>query len=197
MNDRTIKIEIVQPLARGIENGFGAYLGGWRLIRCRPNRDGQVASLLRAANVPFYCPWSHHSYVNAFGDVRTTSQPLFPGYLFAVSGDQPFPSLGRHQLGIDHVPDQPRLIADLTRLEKIRLAGSPVRVEDGPAVGARVEIRGGQLDGMAGIVTEIRGHDRLLVDVYMIGRTVSVELPKWRAVSIGKRDRAKPGSTTR
>jgi len=72
-----------------------------------------------------------------------------------------------------------------------------VRVEDGPAVGARVEIRGGQLDGMAGIVTEIRGHDRLLVDVYMIGRTVSVELPKWRAVSIGKRDRAKPGSTTR
>jgi transcription antitermination factor NusG len=112
--------------------------------------------------------------------IRETDLPLFPSYLFCR-----FPVLKRLPVlttpgvmgivgaGNEPVPVNDEEIAALQRIVKLNLRADPCKYY---SVGQRVRIDEGALRGIEGIITGFAGHQRLIISVSLLQRSVAVEL---------------------
>lgn len=176
-----LKTELEEPISCELNDGFGGYLGRWRLARVRPNHDARAAAAFRAQRVPCYVPWCKTTVLTAFDRVKTRFGPLFSGYLFCVlTDDFTQPS---SVLRLNPIPDQHRFIDDLARLEAIRCLGVPIETEKELVVGDLVRIRGGHWSGQEGILVRRHNRHRLVVQITAVGCPgISVEVPaRWVA----------------
>ena len=165
----------------------------WFAAHVRSNQERSVANLLEAKNLEAYVP--------VYGDARQWSdrmkqieRPLFPGYVFCrIAPGQRGPlqmtpgivrivGAGRRPVPIDD--------AEMEALRQV--AASPLARQPYPfvAVGDTVEIRGGPLHGITGILERRKGGRKLIVGLTLLRRSVAVEFDdSWIAlnkVSAGK-----------
>lgn len=141
----------------------------WHALQVRSNHERGVAEDLRRAGFEAFLPvtviesrWTDR--------VKRIERPLFPGYVFARSGDCP-PGWIRGVLRIvGEVPD--REIAAVRQVIDSRLA-----VETWPwSAGELVEIDSGAFAGQRGRIIRVRDKVRIVISIELLRRAVAVEV---------------------
>jgi transcription antitermination factor NusG len=170
------QIRLVEPIAWGMEAGFGRYLDdGWRLVKPLPNQDRRAAENLAVRSIPVYMAMAEYRTINNRGHVRRSVRPLFPSYIFAVGpvGDHYGP-LGI--ASIEPISDPWQLCLDLHRLEAMRLADRPVLCPRTYSPGAQVLVTEGKYKGFVGTVERIKSRRMLAVWIDFMSRATLIDL---------------------
>jgi transcription antitermination factor NusG len=153
----------------------------WYAIRVRSNFELMAAAGLRGKGyepfVPMYRArrrWSDR--------VKHVELPLFPGYVFCrfdvtqrlpiltAPGVVAIVSIGRDPVSLDE--------SEIAAIHTVIASGLPAVPWPYLAIGNRVLIEDGPLEGVEGVVTTIKKQQRLLVSVTMLQRSVAVEVDR-------------------
>ena len=161
-----------------------AHQAHWYAFRVRSNRERTVQRDLRTAGVPEFLPL--YSVVSRWSDrTVTTERPLFPGYIFArCAGDIERVLRTRGVVGALGNNYNPTAIAadEITAIRRlVQLSKNIEPCAFTP--GQRVRVETGAFSGLTGVVTRTKGARRLVCNVEMLGRAVSVELDAGAVVS--------------
>jgi transcription antitermination factor NusG len=153
----------------------------WYAFRTRSRHEKRATQQLLEAGVQTFLPLALQ--VREWSDRRkVVEMPLFPGYGFVrihylspdrvrvlkVHGIVSF--VGPYGSGTP-VPDQ-----QIEDLRTVMLHKTPCQPHPYVAVGRRVRIRGGALDGVEGVLTEKREDRSLVISLDSIQRAVSIRI---------------------
>ncbi len=166
----------------------------WYAFRVRSRHEKLVSTSLRGKGYEEFLPvtkskrkWADRS--------KTVEMPLFPGYVFC---DTERSEIGKVRCtpgivdviraGSSPLPANRREIEGLRKATEAEIPLQSWPYID-PSTTGRVRITAGPLNGLDGVLIEVRGKERLILSVDMLRRSVLVELPL-SAVSVC----AKPAS---
>ncbi len=151
----------------------------WFALQVRAKHELVVANFLRGRGydpfVPLYqCRrvWSDR--------IKVVDAPLFPGYLFCrLDVHHRLPVLMTP--GVIQIVGQKRLPmpvdeTEIRAIQSMVMSGLPNLPWPFLQVGDRVQIDGGPLRGIEGILVEVRGTHRLILSVTLVQRSVAVEI---------------------
>ena len=149
----------------------------WFVLHTRSRQEKAAASDLSALGVDFFLPLVRQA--RYYGRrKRSVELPLFSGYLFARGAQEQIYSVDRAKrlVGIIRVPIQQQLNWELRNLHlaivnKVVLDPYPMLKK-----GMRVEVRSGPLRGLQGMIESRGPASRLVLQVEMLGRAVSLEV---------------------
>jgi transcription antitermination factor NusG len=159
------------------DRAFTLEAGQWFVLHTKSRQEKILAADLAAMDIPHYLPVTHQR--RQYGTRRVVvEEPLFPGYVFLRgSREQAFSAdRTRRVARIIPVVDQRRINWELTNL---RIALTSDRGFEPYAYlkkGVRVEVRSGPLMGLQGVIEDRSRFDRLILQVEMLGRAVSLEV---------------------
>lgn len=157
----------------------------WYAVHVRARHEKRVRKDLEEKGIATYLPLlcEEHNWSDRRQRVEV---PLFPCYVFVsiipapeirVSVLQALGVLGfvgseRHGTPI---PDK-----EIEDIRTLLCNGIPVMAHPFLVVGRKVRIRGGSLDGVEGILSDIKGDRRLVVSVNTINRAFSISVEGYR-----------------
>ena len=154
--------------------------GNWYAVQTMPRHEKKVSAELSAKEIHCYLPttlqtrqWSDRK--------KAVVEPLFPGYVFVrISAESPTRILllrttgvvgfvGVRGVGVP-IPD-----SEILAIQTVLESEIPIRVQQQFLnVGQRVRIRGGSLDGLEGILQDVKGDQSLVISVELIQRSLAV-----------------------
>jgi transcription termination/antitermination protein NusG len=151
--------------------------GMWFVLHTRSRQEKAVAEDLSARRISCFLPLVRQ--VRYYGRRKAlVDEPLFPGYIFlrgvieqAYTADR-----SRRIAGIIRVHDQQWLDWELKNLYIALRAQAPLDPFPYLKRGVRVEVRSGPFRGLQGLVEDRLKIDRILLQVNMLGRGVSLEV---------------------
>jgi transcriptional antiterminator RfaH len=149
----------------------------WFVLRTRSRQEKAVAEVLGAMGIAFFLPLL--PVVRFYGPRKfTVKLPMFPCYLFCRGSLEQSYAIDRTKrtAGILRVTDQGKLDWEL---RNIALAlENKVPLDPYPCLrqGLRAEVQAGPLRGLQGLIESRTKLDRLVLQVEMLGRAVSVEV---------------------
>ncbi|HXP84842.1 MAG TPA: UpxY family transcription antiterminator [Bryobacteraceae bacterium] len=153
----------------------------WFALRVRSGSEKMVAAIAENKGVENFLPvyqcsrrWSDR--------VKSLELPLFPGYLFCrlnpkyrlpvltIPGVQHFVGIGRAPVAIDE--------AEIAAIQTAVRSG--LHTEPWPylSTGQRVRLDRGPLEGLEGLLVEVRKQQRIVVSVQLLMRSVAVEIER-------------------
>lgn len=150
----------------------------WHAIRLRHNHERTVQTALRAHPLETFLP-SYSETVRWSDRVKVTDRLLFPGYLFArlTAADIPAVLAIAGVVGVLDTNLRPTPVADEQIANVQRILSSLLPVEPAAfAVGETITIKQGALKGVSGVVQTHSKGARLVVNIDLLGRSLSVEL---------------------
>jgi len=160
----------------------------WFALQIRTRWEATTAGLLQSKGLETFLPT--YATKRKWSDrVKVVDSPLFPGYVFCrfdVHNRLPvlitpgvLSVVGR---GKTPIPVDEREILSIQAA-----VGSGIRLEPWPYVeiGERVRIQDDVFDGMEGILTSIKGTDRVVISVTLLRRSVALEIDRSRIVPLG------------
>lgn len=165
----------------GIGNVDRCEFGRWFAVRVKSQYEKTVASAIRGKGLLDFLPM-YESRRRWSDRVKSVELPLFPGYVFChIDPAVRLPVLTIpgvvHFVGIGKAPAP----IDDSEIEAIQNAvRSGLRVEPSAYlnVGERVRLQEGPLEGLEGILVEIRKQYRVVVSLALLQRSVSVEIER-------------------
>jgi transcription antitermination factor NusG len=161
----------------------------WYALKVRARSEWMVGAHLSRKGYECFCPmyklkrqWSSRN--------RTVHRPLFPGYLFCrFDLNARLPILTTPGVSIIVGCGKcPEPISE-TEIETVRtLVKSGLSYEPCPylTVGQLVQIEQGSMNGVIGLVTEVRNQFRLIISVDLLMRSVSVNIDRTWVKPIAK-----------
>lgn len=151
----------------------------WFALQVRPRFEKVVASTLLNKGYEGFLPLYRHR--SRWSDrMKEIELPLFPGYLFCrfdVNRRLPIlvtPGVMR-VVGIGKTP-HPVEDHEIAALQSIVLSGLRAEPRSYLNVGERVRIAIGPLAGTEGILSSVKGSNRLVVSVSLLQRSVAVDI---------------------
>jgi len=157
----------------------------WYAVQTMPRHERKVAAELQRKGLRTFLPlfpserqWSDR--------VRVLDMPLFPGYVFVQMSPAPdirisvlrsngvTSFVGIRGVGVS-IPETQ--IAAVQSILDQKLPFSPYPFLN---IGQRVCIRGGSLDGLQGILTEIKGDLSLVISVDLIHKSLAIRVAGYR-----------------
>ncbi len=157
----------------------------WFAIQTMPRHERKVATELQRKGLHTFLPlfpsarqWSDR--------VRVLDMPLFPGYVFVQMSPAPDTRIavlrsngvtsfvGVRGVG---VPIPETQIAAVQSILDQKLPFSPYPFFN---IGQRICIRGGSLDGIEGVLTEIKGDLSLVISVDLIHKSLAIRVAGYR-----------------
>jgi transcription antitermination factor NusG len=160
-----------------VETGNSSY--SWYALQTKSRHENTVASHLCARGFPSYLPLfkCRRRWSDRFKEIEL---PLFPGYVFCqFNSVDRFPVLSIpgvvHVVGVGRTP----VAIDETEIAAIQAAvnsGLPRQPCPFLEIGNRVRIEHGPLCGIEGILLGYRGHQRLVLSVTLLQRSVAVQV---------------------
>jgi transcription antitermination factor NusG len=155
----------------------------WYAIAVKPQAERSVEAVLAQKSYETFFPviqrerrWSDR--------IKRTEVPLFPGYVFCrFDGERRLPVMTTP--GVREIVGFGRRAApvDDAELEALRLViASGGRVESCEYLtrGDQVEVTGGPMQGLRGLLLEVKGGCRVVLSVELLQRSVSVEMDRAR-----------------
>jgi transcription antitermination factor NusG len=151
----------------------------WYAVRVRSQHEDMVTRHLRVRGLEAFLPLyrCQHRWSDRFKEVEL---PLFPGYVFCqfdaanrlavltVPGVVQLVGVGKKPLPIDETE-----IAGIQSATKSGFATQPWQFLK---IGQKVRIEHGPLCGIEGILIGHRGHQRLVLSITLLQRSVAVEI---------------------
>ena len=171
----------------------------WYALHVKPRFEKYVQTHLQEKGYEVFLP-TYTSKRKWSDRVKEISLPLFPSYLFCrFQIHSRLPILVTPGVNfIVGVGKSPTAV-DEDEINAIRtVIGSGVATQPWPYlnVGQSVRVEDGPLEGLSGIVTRIKGKDRLIVSVSLLMRSVAVELERTSIKPLGRsEDFVAPGIT--
>jgi transcription antitermination factor NusG len=149
----------------------------WHVLYVKSRQEKALAEELSAMGIDHYLPLERQL---RFHRNRKThvELPLFPGYLFLHGTIDEMYSADRTKrvARLIHVSDQVQIERDLCNLKLAISNGTPLRAHAYLSRGTRVEVKAGPLKGLQGIVEDSSRLDRVILQVEMLARAVSLEV---------------------
>src|SRR4051812_35275017 len=149
----------------------------WHVLYVKSRQEKALAEELAAMGIDHYLPLERQL---RFHRNRKThvELPLFPGYLFLHGTIDEVYSADRTKrvARLIRVSDQLQIERDLNNLKLALTNGTPLRAHAYLSRGTRVEVRTGPLQGLQGIVEDSSRLDRVILQVEMLARAVSLEI---------------------
>ena len=149
----------------------------WYVLHTKSRQEKILANELGARSVKHYLPLIKRP--RFYGSRKVTvEEPLFPGYVFLFGDiDQAYVAdRTRRVANIIHVPDQRKFQWELDNIRLALSHDAPLDPYPHLTRGVRVEVRSGPFQGLQGII-EDKGKDaRLILQVDVLGRAVSLEI---------------------
>lgn len=149
----------------------------WYVLHCKPRQEQAVADHLAAIGVHAYFPKVQQ--VRFYGKRKVKRElPLFASYVFMYGEKEAAYSVDRTRgiVQIIEPPDQEQLDWELKNIQFALEHDAPLVECAGLKVGTRVEVRSGPFKGMQGLVEANKAQDRIVLQVAMLGRAMSVEI---------------------
>lgn len=149
----------------------------WYAVQVSHQHEKRVARLLEYEGYTHFLPtyrvrrkWSDR--------VKTVELPLFPGYVFCQSR----PSSLRFTTGMQTIcrvvsfggKPQPIPHEEMAALQKVIHSRRDISLCPYLAVGSKVRVKDGPLEGITGFVIEIQNHKKLVISVDLINRSMFV-----------------------
>jgi transcriptional antiterminator RfaH len=203
---RIIPASLLHPCAEGSPPGLlrpllDACAPAWFCLRAESRREHLAAvNLARRTKVEAFAPRIRVRRERRAGGVKTLTEALFPGYLFARF----------------HYPEQVRHVVSTTGVLGLVAFGGPpprlaeatithLRTHAAPAVatplspvfeeGDWVRVAAGCFRGSEGRVRQLEaGHDRICVLLSLLGQEVEISLPGDQLLSCAGRTHQLPGA---
>lgn len=170
-----------QMISQGLDPSIGTFpdspLDTWFVLRTKSRQEKALASELRNRGIASYLPLLTCTKYYA-GRKATVELPVFPGYLFLHGDvDEAYEAdRTRRVAQIIKVADQEKLGRELRNIN-LALCGKAA-LDPFPYLraGVRVEVREGPFRGLQGVVEQGGRRDRLILQVDILGRAVSLEI---------------------
>lgn len=151
----------------------------WYALQVRTRWENSTALLLSGKGYETFLP-TFQTRKRHNGCTRETSSPLFPGYVFCqFDAHKRLPILVTpgvlSVVGCGRVP----LPVDDNEMAAIRnIVSSGFRAEPWPylELGQRVRIESDSLQGLEGILIQLKGNQRIVVSVSLLRRSVALEI---------------------
>src|SRR5438477_6730155 len=151
----------------------------WFAIQVRAKHEAGVAEFLRSRGYDPFLP-IHQSRKVWSDRIKVVDSPLFPGYMFCrLNVEDRMPILTApgviRIVGYNRVPvavDE----AEIKCLQALVTSGLPHQPWPFLRIGEQVQIESGPLQGLKGILVELRGMHRLVLSVSLLQRSVAVEI---------------------
>ena len=151
----------------------------WYVLHVRPRCEKKMAEFCRIQRYEHYLPLRQETKIYQRRKV-TVDKPVFPGYVFVS-----FDPEGRLELlktnnivRILETPDEHRLLHELEQIQKALTVDSTLGAVAALKKGRRVRITGGPFMGVEGLIQDLKGSAKVMLNVDMIGRAVAVEVDR-------------------
>jgi transcription antitermination factor NusG len=154
-----------------------AEVGDWHVLHTKSRQEKVVAADLGAMGIAYYLPLV--SQVRYYGRRKAkVAMPLFPGYVFLRGSlDQVYEADRTKRIAnIIEVNAQEQLDWELRNLHLALSQEAALRPFPFLKKGVRVEVRSGPFRGLQGIIEGRATENRLILQVDMLGRAVSLEI---------------------
>lgn len=154
-------------------------LGYWCVAHVRPRNEKALARDCERTGVGYFLPLYEKRVRRRDNNKhRKSILPLFFGYLPFVdrNGAKRRIYEAKRVVRVLEVADQQGFVRDLTQVWQAITSGARLGVVETFAVGEKVRVHEGPLQGLVGVVQEVRSHLRLLLNVGAFQMAVSVEL---------------------
>lgn len=153
--------------------------GPWWIGHTKARFEKAFAWDLSTKRIPYFLPMIQQVKFSG-GRKRHLMMPLFTGYVFfAGDGNARYEALATNRLAnVIEVKDQQQLVAELASIHRVLSAGR-MQLDPYPyaAVGKRVRVAAGPLEGIEGVVIERKDvHARLVLQVSMLGQGAALEI---------------------
>ena len=153
----------------------------WWVAHTRSRHEKALADELGHLGVFCYLPLCQ-SVTRSRTTRRVTRSvvPVFPGYLFFMAdGEQRHRAMATNHIARTlPVVDLAGLIGQLRQIDLALRSGEPIARSARLAAGDRVRVIGGPLSGLEGVVTRWRSAVRVVLNVEILGQSVSVEVDR-------------------
>jgi transcription antitermination factor NusG len=150
----------------------------WWALYTRSRREKELARRLMSQDVAFYLPTTERRHRSPAGRIRTTHEPLFPGYVF-LCGDDESRRIALATSCISKcfpVHDGRELAVDLQQISRLSEVGETISPELELGEGTPVRVLSGPFEGFKGEVVRRQGQHRLVVAVHFMQQGASVQL---------------------
>jgi transcription antitermination factor NusG len=154
-------------------------LGDWWVVRVKPRNEKALALELAGQDVPYYLPMLMQcTRRKDNGKVRKSVVCAFPGYVPLVGYPKRREEILRsgRVVNVIRVSDQESFVREL---ENVRIAlewAAEAEVRPELVVGHRVQIVSGALQGVEGVVLDIRRRDTLFLNVELFRRAIVIRV---------------------
>ncbi len=149
----------------------------WHVLRTMSRQEKALAEVLAARNIRYFLPLVKKT--RTYGRRKeVVTLPLFPGYMFLLgTRDELFEAdRTRRVASVIEVVDQAKLEHELKNLS-CALEHEPDLVPfPYLKVGYAVEVVGGPLRGIRGVIEDRAKKDRLILKIEVLGQATSVEI---------------------
>lgn len=153
--------------------------GKWWVAHTRPRNEKALAGELLLLGIFNYLPLHpRQTRSRSTRRVSKSSIPVFPGYLFFNgTEEQRIRALTTNRIvSVLSVTRQDELVRELRQVQQALSAGVGMRWHPEVKVGDYARVVGGPLMGVEGVVTRRMSRVRLVLNVMMLGQSVSVEV---------------------
>jgi transcription antitermination factor NusG len=154
----------------------------WYALRVRTKCEKVVESGLIQRDIESYLPL--YRTVTQWSDrVKTNFVPLFPGYVFAKLNREKRPWLSSvsdfmYIVGRGNVPE-PLDEREITAVKRLVSAGMGTAPWPFCEAGELVEVIRGPLAGLQGVYLRMKSHDRLVISISLLQRSISTEIESY------------------
>ena len=168
-------------------DGLADRPGQWWAVYTKSRGEKALARHLYTRSVPYYLPLYRHSWKNK-GRIFTSHLPLFSGYVFLYGdNDDRVSALESNQISrVLPVSDQPRLLSDLRRVDRMLAAEAVVTPTDALVPGQAVRIVAGPFEGLNGTLVRHGSQLRLVIEVAFLRQAVWAEVERWMVEPVGQ-----------
>ena len=154
-------------------------LGQWWVARVKPRNEKALAWELLRLGISYYLPmFVKRSLRRDNRKPRKSVICTFPGYLSLAGYPEKKPEILRtgRVLQVIRVGDQEKFVRELEQVRKALQHAREVGMQNRLAVGRRVMILSGPLQGIEGVVTDPQRPNKIYLNVEIFNRAVSVAI---------------------
>ncbi|NQV34251.1 MAG: hypothetical protein HQ515_16270 [Phycisphaeraceae bacterium] len=153
------------------------FSGQWWVAHTKSRNEKALANDLILRGIPYFLPMTWTVTRKTHRPVRSL-MPVFTGYMFFCGDDDHRVEVLRtHRVAnIIDVVDQIEFVTQLSQVEKAIKADVPLTQHHFVKKGQWCRVVAGSLMGMEGIVEDLKGVTRLILQVSMLGQATSVEI---------------------
>lgn len=149
----------------------------WHVLQTKSRQEKALSADLEAMSIAHFLPLKQS--IRTYGRKKQIAElPLFSGYLFLRGSlDDAYRADRTGRVAqIIRVADQQRLHWELKNLRQALESGHPLDPYPYLQTGVRVEVKSGPLRGLQGIIESRSSAMRIIFQIQMLGRAVSMEI---------------------